>query len=480
LNTQNVQSVAGIPLPPNTVKDDDFTIVPNTGVFKEGPIGTREVHTQILDLNMTDGNMAVRAGNSAPDAARSIGEVESLNLPSGDFPAESFFDMFVEVDLPALPGPWNCIGGKTLINKRALVIQNGNLLDFPPEVVYVHGGATVAALVYDKATDQQIGWITLAGHGVDVDFPVVMAAVAAAGEVPPGCGPGPHWVDDCPEFSDTLPNTRLDVTIEKPCGTSPGTSYTLRGPTDIHKQAGTMIPWAPPPSIPSSAPSLGDHNIHTEIVSMVLTGGPLTLRAGVDQGLTQQSLGGIIELLDPLWAYSFFWVYHKIETPWGILHNNDPVLMEAIIDRVPPLWIPYRYLLEDPIPLYDADETEIACLLPPIIHRLPVTLDSFTATASNGAVALEWATGIEKDNAGFFVWRGQSVNGQCSNDPKNYKDVQAITPLVNSKGTEVSGATYTMKDSNVVSGNTYCYALEDRDFAGKSTYHLDNIVSATP
>jgi hypothetical protein len=109
-----------------------------------------------------------------------------------------------------------------------------------------------------------------------------------------------------------------------------------------------------------------------------------------------------------------------------------------------------------------------------------VTLDSFTATASNGEVALEWATGIEKDNAGFFVWRGQSVNGQCSNDPKNYKDVQAITPLVNSKGTEVSGATYTMTDSNVVSGNTYCYALEDRDFAGKSTYHLDNIVSATP
>lgn len=115
-----------------------------------------------------------------------------------------------------------------------------------------------------------------------------------------------------------------------------------------------------------------------------------------------------------------------------------------------------------------------------LAHILPVTLDYFTATTKNSVVSLEWGTGTEKDNAGFFVWRGQPVDGKCSDNPDNYADIRKMTPLVASQGTEVSGATYTMIDSNVVSGNTYCYALEDRDFSGESTFHLNDIVSATP
>jgi hypothetical protein len=72
------------------------------------------------------------------------------------------------------------------------------------------------------------------------------------------------------------------------------------------------------------------------------------------------------------------------------------------------------------------------------------------------------------------------LDGTCSTDPNNYTDVQTISPLVASQGTEVSGATYTMTDNNVVSENTYCYALEDRDFGGNSTFHLNDIASATP
>jgi len=309
-----------------------------------------------------------------------------------------------------------------------------------------------------------------------------------------GCGPGKHWVDKCPAGTDKTSSTAVvGITFNSdgsPVGEMCEGGVTvgkleLSGPTVIERGDGTKSALTEPPAIPP-APPLDDHHIDTEMVSMVLTGantlGPITIHAGVNQGLSQPSLGKIIELADdPLRAYSYFWVYHEIYTPWGILHNNDPVLMAAIIDRVPPLWIPYEYPLEDPIFLYNADETAIiACLLPSIIHVLPVTLDYFTATAGNGAVALEWATGTEKDNAGFKVWRGQPLGGQCSNDPNNYTNVQAITPLVASQGTEVSGATYTMTDSNVVSGNTYCYALEDRDFGGKSTFHLDDIVSAMP
>lgn len=103
----------------------------------------------------------------------------------------------------------------------------------------------------------------------------------------------------------------------------------------------------------------------------------------------------------------------------------------------------------------------------------------FTAKPKNGAVKLEWETGIEKDNAGFEVWRGQPIGGQCSTNPNNYTDVQAVAPWVDSQGTEVSGATYTRRDESVVPGNTYCYVLGDIDFNGKRTLHWDNIVSAT-
>ena len=109
---------------------------------------------------------------------------------------------------------------------------------------------------------------------------------------------------------------------------------------------------------------------------------------------------------------------------------------------------------------------------------LLVTLSSFTAETGVGTVTLNWVTDTEADNAGFFVWRGKPLNGQCSNDPNNYTDVQPISPLVDSEGSEVSGASYSYDDMEV-SGGTYCYALEDRDFSGKSTYHLNSIRSAT-
>jgi hypothetical protein len=72
------------------------------------------------------------------------------------------------------------------------------------------------------------------------------------------------------------------------------------------------------------------------------------------------------------------------------------------------------------------------------------------------------------------------LDGTCSTDPNNYTNVQAISSLVASQGSQASGATYTMTDNHVVSENTYCYALEGRDFGGNSTFHLNDIVSATP
>ena len=137
------------------------------------PAGTREVHTMIYSLNMTDGNgSAVRAGTNAtvlPPGDISAGEVESLSgptgLPANDFPARSFFDVFVDVDIPAggtFPGATN------LFNTLPLLVQNTNLASFPPTVVYMHGMSTAVPVKFGSGpfAGQIFGLLTLAGHGV--------------------------------------------------------------------------------------------------------------------------------------------------------------------------------------------------------------------------------------------------------------------------------------------------------------------------
>ena len=150
-----------------SVKDSYFTFPP---LFNEGPNAIKEIHTQIISLNMNDQGEcgykftkdAVRAGIDFK-LSPSIGEVEALNDWS-DFPAESFFNMFVEVDVDL-----KAFGVKTLYNKEPLIVHNPNLTGFPPHVVYIHDATTTSPLVYDKNTKEEVGWVELAGHGVGYD-----------------------------------------------------------------------------------------------------------------------------------------------------------------------------------------------------------------------------------------------------------------------------------------------------------------------
>lgn len=155
------------------VADSNFAVMP-PGF--QGPPGTREVHTHIADFNIAalGGLVMVRAGASAPGRPNSFGEVESLSGASGDpnldFPAQSFFDVFVEVDLPPLGG----FPGGILFNNEPLLVINNNLLEFPPHVVYIHG-QTAAVPVYFLNDDpgnawlagDLFGWLSLAGHGMN-------------------------------------------------------------------------------------------------------------------------------------------------------------------------------------------------------------------------------------------------------------------------------------------------------------------------
>src|ERR1035438_5134587 len=140
------------------------------------PAGTREVHTEIRSLNLVDfgGSVAaVRAGTNAVGRPVSAGEVESYSgaagLPVNDFPAQSFFDVFVQVDIPttgSFPGATN------LYNDLPLLVQNTNVTSFPPQVVYIHGMSTAVPIKFNNnnpsvwTNGQVFGLLMLAGHDV--------------------------------------------------------------------------------------------------------------------------------------------------------------------------------------------------------------------------------------------------------------------------------------------------------------------------
>ncbi|MBI3785750.1 MAG: hypothetical protein HY270_20345, partial [Deltaproteobacteria bacterium] len=163
--------------------DGQFTVRPS---FAEGQDGTREVHTYIESIHLTGGGFEVRAGNQAPLRPLSLGEVESLSGNSGDptrdFPASSFFDVFVEVVVPALGG----FPSVQLVNVDPLLVQSESITTFPPTVLYVHGNSSAVPLYFyaDIAgigihRGDLFGQLTVAGHGVgftEADVPEFEAA----------------------------------------------------------------------------------------------------------------------------------------------------------------------------------------------------------------------------------------------------------------------------------------------------------------
>jgi len=97
---------------------------------------------------------------------------------------------------------------------------------------------------------------------------------------------------------------------------------------------------------------------------------------------------------------------------------------------------------------------------------LSVDLEYFTATALDGSVKIDWRTGNEVDNLGFYVQRSDTEAGP-------YTRINGAMILANGSGSE-----YTYTDTDVENGRTYWYKLEDVDRYQGSTLH--GPVSATP
>jgi len=138
------------------------------------------------------GYAMVKAGTFAGVSPRSLGIVREDGPPGPpDFPARSFFDIFVEINLPMLPGTESSVAfpaaGAILTNVQPLIVTNLNLTSFPPQVVYIHGGNTNAVQLRFKYSNPPywtggdlLGTLVLAGHGTFTNDCTQEAALAAA------------------------------------------------------------------------------------------------------------------------------------------------------------------------------------------------------------------------------------------------------------------------------------------------------------
>ena len=202
----------------------DYALIPSQ--FSSAPAGYDEIFTQIKQMNLvgyaptnaapcsdprvpsshqgTAGGpgggpqVTVKAGpggmgigSSLPLNRRSIGIVQQTTL-AGDFPAQSFFDVFVEVNLPQVPYTMSSsefpAGGAVLYNDASnpLLIENLSITNLPPEVTYVHGQSTAVPVRFKNgnppywAADDVLGYLTLAGHGVITNTVTATQPCAAA------------------------------------------------------------------------------------------------------------------------------------------------------------------------------------------------------------------------------------------------------------------------------------------------------------
>ena len=97
-------------------------------------------------------------------------------------------------------------------------------------------------------------------------------------------------------------------------------------------------------------------------------------------------------------------------------------------------------------------------------NNTAVTLSSFTAQAGKGLVTINWKTETEIDNAGFNLYRAESIDGSLV---KINGDV-----LIPAEGSGIQGASYQFIDTAVKNRfKTYLYILEDVEFDGDTGLH---------
>ena len=105
---------------------------------------------------------------------------------------------------------------------------------------------------------------------------------------------------------------------------------------------------------------------------------------------------------------------------------------------------------------------------------LPVTLSHFRAEHTDAGVILKWITESEVDNAGFFIYRSKTKEGEF----------KVVNPtMIQGAGTTSERNEYMWKDSTAKPNVAYYYQIEDISHAGVrkqlATIRMRGLVSAT-
>lgn len=207
-----------------TVKASSISLLP---AGYTPPAGEDTVFTQIHSFNLSGpGGFAVTAGAAAPDQPASVGEVVSnatganVGNPANDFPARSFFDIFVDVSIP---------GVGTFNNSTPLVVDNNTITSFPPVVIYTHGNTSAVPLMFEAGNSfgepagTVFGLITLAGHGAGYSNNSNPASGNVATDPETGMLADPADFESAynaflNQPTDLMPLPNVDVTTQTPSG----------------------------------------------------------------------------------------------------------------------------------------------------------------------------------------------------------------------------------------------------------------------
>ena len=105
---------------------------------------------------------------------------------------------------------------------------------------------------------------------------------------------------------------------------------------------------------------------------------------------------------------------------------------------------------------------------------LPVTLSYFRSELTDAGVVLKWTTESEVDNAGFYIYRSETRDGEF----------KVVNPtLIQGAGTTSERQTYTWTDTIAKPNTVYYYRIEDISHAGirkqLATVRMKGFVSAT-
>jgi len=230
----------------------------------------------------------------------------------------------------------------------------------PSNVAGVNGACcAVGCFITDRATCESAGGPYL-GDGTDCRDETICNQDAPCAD----CGNVPHWIDRCLSDFDLMPSAALVGVSTDPNSCVPNLNLVMGGPVAIRR--------SDPLDVSNNFEGVGAVDEHldvldTEIVSMQLGSGAVTLRAGAGTGQGQPlppSLGAIHETgggLTPA-VDSFFDVFFEIEDLASGLraYNHDPLRLAAEITCVPP---DATYLHpEECVKLYNEQGTHIGNL----------------------------------------------------------------------------------------------------------------------